>query len=165
MLGNERDIFAIIIRSYFGTAIFLSFCNYIISKGGIGISVTGIQTKFFSHAGTKRCFCTITTAFSRIDGNTSQTAFCKLRELLVAGVHIKCCKISPKPTFPQRKMTAHFVVPRIFGFVSSRRFHINLFGRYHLVHHFYDGCPPCGILPYCRTFFNGIHHRVGQFCL
>ena len=72
MLGDEGNIFAIVIRSY-GSAIFFLFGDYIISKGGIRISITGIQAKFFSHTGTKSSFCTITAAFSRIDGDTSQT--------------------------------------------------------------------------------------------
>ena len=99
MFGDEGNIFAIVIRSY-GSAIFFLFGDYIISKSGIRISVTGIQAKLFCHTGTKGCFCTIAATFSRIDSDTPQTTFCKLGELLVAGIHVECCDVGPKSAFP-----------------------------------------------------------------
>ena len=99
MFGDKGNIFAIIICGYFKSAVFLLFGDYIIRKGGIRISVTDIQAKFFCHTGTKGCFCTIATAFSCIDRDTSQTTFCKLGELLVAGIH-RMLRRQPKVFLP-----------------------------------------------------------------
>ena len=130
----------------------------VIGERGIRISVVSVQAERVCQAAAQGDFGAITSALAGIDGDASQSAFGKLRYLLVARIHIIGGEVGPETAFPQGEVRARFVVPRVFGLIRGRCLHVDLLFRHHLADH-------PGVFLEHVAFHHGGFHRVLQFAL